>query len=170
MLTWLKQEPRGWGKLFFLVCLILFVDYVLALLALGYFGVRPPSTVIRAVRVLKYTGDTTWVFWGLLAWVIFEEVVFRALPVVLASRFGRYWVVLGVAALSSVAFGFAPQHAMVSLGTKCWIALGGMTRSLLYIKCGGIRGEIRVKPLLLCIYAHFTADALYLGMFAYMAH
>jgi hypothetical protein len=171
MLTWLKKEPRGWKKLVFLAGLILFVDYCLALLALGYFGRSPPSPVIYALRILRYSGDKTQIFWNLLVWVIFEEVLFRAIPIALAFRLKRIWVVLGVAAASSIAFGFvAPQHAFVSFQTKCWIAVGGMLLSLLYIKCGGLRRDISVKALLFCVYAHFMVDALYLGMFTYMAH
>ena len=183
MLTWLRKEPRGWRKILLLAGLILLIDYCLALLALLYFGRSPPSIAIYAIRALKHTSNASYVLGNLLVWVTFEVVLFQALPIALVLHLRRGRIVfggadratilisLGVAVASSFAFGFlAPQHALLSFQNKCWTVVGGMLLSLLYIKCGGLRREISVKALLFCIYAHFLADALYLGMFAYLAH
>ena len=82
-----------------------------------------------------------------------EEFLFRALPLWLAVRLLRPWALVPIVLITSVVFGFGHEGAIGIL----FQGVGGITFSLVFLKCGGMRGAFW-KPFITAVLLHVAVN------------
>lgn len=163
MISWLEDEARGWeiAKIILgaIICGMLVADVLVPTIAhlIGH-TLTPQNLVITANAVsersipilsLKAFGITTFV-------EFVEECEYRFIPLVLALIiFGRSWMVLVTAFLSSIIFGYV--HGGYDLIFRAGFC--GLMYCLVFLKCGGINERVG-KGLLCSFLAHFSANVI----------
>ena len=146
MMAWLKQEPALFTEYLILVFFLLAFGALMA--GIGFIQLGP-SAVDAAWRPSRAVRDHSnpGAVYKLVVFVVGEEMIYRCLPLTGAVVLGLSdWQVLSVAAVSSSIFGFVPPHSSFPVRTRIVIAFGGVILSLVYLKCGGWRSDIPLKP------------------------
>jgi membrane protease YdiL (CAAX protease family) len=167
--TWVADEPTTPRKISDVITdvgLLAVVWTVLAVTAIRLFGLSPtadapssenPGTTLDWLASIEF----------FLGAAIVEEIIFRLLPLYLAWRLVLVWrlgaksvpLLLVVAFVSSVLFGYV-HGGLLRLPVQ---GASGIFLSLVYLKCGGVRGKVLV-PLAASSITHFLMNMMFMAL------
>ena len=148
MYNWLSREPRSIKQFAWVFFPLLLFDVAwdhlldLAINFFGFFSYELPTDIATEFLASDLFGS-------LLVVPLEEELLFRALPLWLVVRFAPSWALIPTVLLTSIVFGIAHGDLTAIL----FQGVGGITFSLMYLKCGGMRGAF-IKPLLAAAALH----------------
>ncbi len=132
-MRWLKKEACGKWIVFYILCgVAIKITYDFGMFSLLNFSHIATSNMSSGVAPID---KTPMFFLSMLISAIFEEAVFRLLPLYLAVTCGLSTKkVIFVAVISSVLFGYLHGNAF----NLIFQGIGGLLFSLIFLKCGGL--------------------------------
>lgn len=149
LIDWLAKEAKN-GQTIILVLAVLAINILYNIMAFYLL-----SEVLHIPVPIRQDGFEAILFSPLLIFIfaLNEELIFRA-PLGIAAfyldRLGRLPLVLVLALISSIIFGWLHGGWIF----VCFQGVGGYLYSLLFLKCGGLKGYI-FKPLVASTFAHY---------------
>lgn len=159
MSSWIESEAVEWKELLSLLITFLLCKMwvAISLLAIHLFILGPTARLDSQDIIQLATHNFVLFVITLCATSLFEELVFRALPVYVAMRIvsagrviNKQTVFLVSMVVSSILF--ALYHELqISIVIQFF---GGMITFIFFLKCGGYQGKL-LKPLLMSSVLHF---------------
>ena len=150
---WLQDELHGWRLIFWpTVLLIAFLLYSSIFLnILQALGISMPHG--QLLNPQSHWNE--YVIMHFLFVSLIEDFAFRFVPLVIAVRLKRTWVLYSIIIISSMTFGFIHGNLLNIM----YQGVAGIVLSIIFLKSGGMNKKT-FKPFLICIISHTSYNLL----------